>query len=609
DGGWGYMPRTNPFRATGGLRPDSYGSMTAAGLATLYILYDQLYSRSAGRFDGRRSRNCRYNLPQSGELRQAMDDAWMWLNTRFTTDAIPEFPGGRQTLFRSQWLNYYLYSVERAGVASGFKTFGSNNWYRDLANQLVRTQQGNGSWGTIDQTCFGLLALVKGRTPVVINKLRHGEQTDWNNTPRDAATLTRWLSRQLERPMTWQIVDLDSPEADIKDAPILYLTGHKSPKFSDLEKDLLRDYVLSGGTVLAVACCSRASFARGVSTLFEEVFPRYRRQVLSKNHALWTLQYRINPDDSVTGFSDGCRTRLFVVQRGLNNAWHQNLFADYRDMFRLGANLLLYATNRQDPRSVAPAMGRGRIAGLGPAHGADASRRRGAHRIRVARVRHDRDGWTDPNALTRLSDVLLDGFDLVISETPAVDLRYADLDRFDLLWLTGHHLPPPDSDALKRLKAYLEGGGTLLATGCCGRSGFDAVFGAWMEHAFGLDALIDVPADDPLITGRLAPSSDVDVWGPLGSDLTHPRLKRPRLDPDGPAWPSKLAVPLLKGVQLRPDLNAPRRWAVIYSPLDIHCGLSGHFCVNCRGYQPQDARAIAVNAVLYTFLSKERPGG
>jgi hypothetical protein len=400
DGGWGYTPDGNVIT----LRPDSYGSMTAAGLATLYILYDQLYARSGGRFDGRRTRNCGYAKPASRSLREAVDRAWNWMNLRFVPHANPGFvPAG--LIAPERWLTYYLYSVERAGVASGFKTFGANNWYRDLAGHLVRTQQPDGSWGTVYQTCFALLALVKGRTPVIINKLRYGAGDDWNNNPRDAASLTYWLSRKLETPLTWQIVDLGQPDADIGDVPILYFSGHRTPEVTEGERELLRDYVLSGGTVVAVACCSRRDFQIGTEKLFDDLFPRYRREVLPADHPLWSVQYRLQPSHDVVGYSDGCRTRLFLIKRGVCGAWHQNLHKRYKEMFQLGANLLVYATNRTAPRSVAPRLGGGHIAGIGSATETDATASAGqaapavSHTITVGRVKHDGDYWTDPYAL------------------------------------------------------------------------------------------------------------------------------------------------------------------------------------------------------------------
>ncbi|MCH7814371.1 MAG: DUF4159 domain-containing protein, partial [Planctomycetes bacterium] len=528
DGGWGY----NPVENVNVMRPDSYGSMTAAGLATMYILYDRLYARSAGRFDGYRARNCGRQNPQTRAIRSATDRAWNWLNLRFVPERIPAIG---QSVFdlNAEWLTYYLYSVERAGVASGYKTFGVNDWYRDLATHLVRTQDPDGGWGNVSQTCFALLALVKGRTPIVINKLRFGRDGDWNNASRDAAGLTRWLSRKLEAPLTWQIVELDQAEAGAGDAPILYLSGHQAPVLSERERQGIADYVSSGGTVLAVACCSRTSFSRGIEGVFDQLFPRLRRHTLGPEHPVWTMQYRLRPTDQVVGYSDGCRTRLFVVTRGINLAWQQNLHDRYEDRFRLGANLLHYATNRTSPRSLGPGFGFGSNTGPNAADhvgGGTAAAGR-IEKVTVGRVQHGGDFWTDPLAMSALSARTGRSLRLHLEETAAVALETDDLERFDLLWLTGHTLVAPREAGAARLETYLEGGGTLAATACCGRAAFDASFTALMERMYGSDALVALQPDDPLITGRLGPDPTGDraaVLPPLGSDLGGPHLRRGR---------------------------------------------------------------------------------
>ena len=74
-----------------------------------------------------------------------------------------------------------------------------------------------------------------------------------------------------------------------------------------------------------------------------------------------------------------------------------------------------------------------------------------------------------------------------------------------------------------------------------------------------------------------------------------------------PAERLRPSIPVLKGVRV-PGSGATRsvtgRWMVIYSPIDIHCGCDGHFCIDCTGYDPGDARAIAANIVLSIHLDR-----
>jgi hypothetical protein len=59
--------------------------------------------------------------------------------------------------------------------------------------------------------------------------------------------------------------------------------------------------------------------------------------------------------------------------------------------------------------------------------------------------------------------------------------------------------------------------------------------------------------------------------------------------------PSRMDRPILYGIKQND------RWVVIYSPHDIHCGVSDHNCLDCVGYRPEDAKTIAGNILLYAL--------
>ncbi|MEI7836677.1 MAG: hypothetical protein WCK05_09740, partial [Planctomycetota bacterium] len=96
DGGWGY------FAPPPGLRGNSYGSMTAAGLATLFICQDALYRD-------------RFMLCRDQELYQPISRGMEWLAKRFDVAGNP----GKGV----EWQQYWLYSLERAALASGEAPF------------------------------------------------------------------------------------------------------------------------------------------------------------------------------------------------------------------------------------------------------------------------------------------------------------------------------------------------------------------------------------------------------------------------------------------------------------------------------------------------------
>jgi hypothetical protein len=167
DGGWGYQ-----------LGGQSYGSMTAAGLASLYIISDFIEPASGCPCSGGRSQS------STLEIERRMDLALGWLSKNFVADRNPACDW--KVSFNHVY--YWLYSVERVGIAAGYKYFGQSNWYKDGVRFLLERQRADGSWAEYDQsipvgignwgggrvpdTCFALLFLYKGRAPVLFNKLR-----------------------------------------------------------------------------------------------------------------------------------------------------------------------------------------------------------------------------------------------------------------------------------------------------------------------------------------------------------------------------------------------------------------------------------------------------
>ena len=160
DGGWGYL-----------LGQKSYGSMTAAGAASLFTIGDLVEPGSGCPCKGGASQKA------DNDLDRRIDGALNWLGENFETARNPgwEFKTNFDELY------YWLYSVERVGIMAGLKYFGHHNWYKEGTDNLVHRQRPDGSWmqvdpkmrvgpadwggGQVPDTCFAMLFLFKGRAP------------------------------------------------------------------------------------------------------------------------------------------------------------------------------------------------------------------------------------------------------------------------------------------------------------------------------------------------------------------------------------------------------------------------------------------------------------
>ena len=209
------------------------------------------------------------------------------------------------------WRYYYLYGLERAGRLTGQRFFGNHDWYREGAERLVRDQDPvQGCWqgsGPIENskfvvtTSFAVLYLAKGRSPVLINKLRHGPGHDWNNDVDDIRNLVSLVSRDWKdilggQVLTWQVVDPNlATVEDMLQAPIVYFNGHQAPEFTPEGIRNLRSYVEQGGFIFAEACCGKEEFDRGFKELMKEIFPDegYNLHPLAEDHAVWRARHAL----------------------------------------------------------------------------------------------------------------------------------------------------------------------------------------------------------------------------------------------------------------------------------------------------------------------------
>src|SRR5687768_9283246 len=188
---------------------------------------------------------------------------------------------------------------------------------------MVKAQQKNGSWGEAVDTSFAILFLVRGRAPVMMNKLEYVVDTagdkakplTWNQRPRDVANIARWTGRQIEKDLNWQIVNLNVDVEELHDAPILYISGRDSLQFTAEQEAKLKQYVEQGGIILGNADCSSVKFTESFRKLGTKLFGWEFRE-LPEDHPIYTsAQYRrvawkMKP--TLLGLSNGARELMLL---------------------------------------------------------------------------------------------------------------------------------------------------------------------------------------------------------------------------------------------------------------------------------------------------------
>ncbi|MBN2272679.1 MAG: DUF4159 domain-containing protein [Sedimentisphaerales bacterium] len=530
DGGWNYRISTSGA---------SYGSMTAAGLATMFICFDELYRDEFIK--------CRANTDYEPIVR-----GLEWMDKNFSAT---ENPGKDVTYYF-----YYLYSIERVGLASGYKYFGNQDWYKLITSNLLRNQNRLGGWGGIADTSFALLFLARGQHPVLFNKLKYSGS--WNCRPRDLANFTRWVSRTFERPVNWQIIHLGVPVAEWHDAPILYISGSTAPKFTDEDIAALRQFVYQGGVIFSEAACSSSEFNMAMQNYYARLFPQYELTRLDNKHPIYDIHFRISRR-RLMGVSDGVRLLAVHSPAEVSLAWQMNNYATEKDIFGLGANVYFYVTDKGSLRN----------RGVSPWPVAKAFTP--SETVKVAVVRYGGNYNPEPLAWKRFSILMgnRDGIGVEVSEP--VGIAELDASKYSAAAMTGTSAFTLSDEEQKALRKYIEGGGTLVVDA----AGGSEAFADSAQKAFA----------GVLPGGELSPvPSDHVIYTRSGGAIE--RVSYRRAVRGAVADSHK---PRLQGVLYKD------RFAIIFSRDDLTAGLLGYPCWGLVGYEPDSAFALMRNILMY----------
>jgi Domain of unknown function (DUF4159) len=559
DGGWGYTP--------GHLQ--STASMTCAGISSLILSGSRRYE-GLEYLQAESVRECGKGGYNSN-LARGMD----WLATHF--DVKQNFGNGQQ------WKFYYLYALERAGRLGGVRFFGQNDWYRLGAEEIVNLQDKfTGFWrggqeNELLATSFALLFLAKGRAPVLINKLVHRPELDWNNDPDDVRNIVSIVSADWKNLLTWQVVDPRSASVqDMLQAPIAFLNGHDAPDFSPQAKENLKAFVEQGGFIFADACCGSRAFDRGFKLLMKELFASDGLELksLPRDHPVWRSKHLLSPDvQPLLGIEHGCRTVVIYSPVDLSCYWNQSERSPANPAvirsIKVGQNVIDYATGREMPADKLVIHDVINFKGDQPKRGA----------LRIAKLRHGGDWNIAPQAIPNLMEMLRKpplSFDVVINHKELIP-RDPDLIYYPLIYIHGRAVLSFEDADLEALRHHLDpGGGTLFADAACGSTMFDGSFRKFVAMLLPNNPLVQIPRTDELYGNK------------IGFDLSDVRYT----DSAGGAHD----FPQLEGVKINDH------WVIIYSKYDIGCALERHTGLECKGYTHESAVKIAANIVIYSTL-------
>lgn len=564
DGGWSYD-----------YAGDRTLSMTAAGVASLFITADYLHADEG--------------IPCLGTLTNPWIDRGLhWIDTHY--DEVYDS-------------TYAMYGIERIGAASGYKFFGSHDWFVDLTEKLIATQKKDGSWFSsypgmqpLDATCFALLFMARGEAPVLMNKLDYHlhapipgkpfvppptsgpsimEKVNWNERPRDLANLANFVGHQTETYRNWEIVTLQALPEDLHDAPVIYISGKDALDLNAEDAKRLKLFVQQGGMVLGNADCGKQEFARSFEALGRAMFGGTFRELPPQHPAFIHEQFaakawRVRP--SVLGLTNGVRELMILLPDSDPARWWQtpNGAAGHEDAFELGADLYQYAIDRQLWNK-----GRSYIIRFNP------SAPPTSHKLKVARLAVGPNWDPEPGGWARMAAILHNDDETDMAVLPVIP-GAGNLAAMHVAHLTGTTAFTLTNPARLEIKSFVEHGGTLVIDAAGGSLPFADSAEQELKNIFG-------PAATPQLDEALPPNSEVYTLPHHVIDSFTYR-----------AWTRENSVGALKQPQVK-GIMVGNRIGVFFSRDDLSAGLVGEPVDGIIGYSPETATAIMRNILLYAI--------
>jgi hypothetical protein len=424
--------------------------------------------------------------------------------------------------------------------------------------------------------------------PLMIAKLEYGVAQDWNTDPGDVDNLMRHVRSQLNLWYGWRPMHVNEVVAAHRGGksvtvPILYLSGHEAFRFTDSQRDAIRQYVIDGGTLLGDACCGRDEFADSFRREAVALFPDRNFEPLEVDHPIFRSYYpyqnvhylnyvegrkiESQGPPMLLGMNIGCRTAVLLTPFDLSCGWDEHTHERGKrvipgDAIRLGINLVSY---------VAATRQLGEVQAVTTELAAPLSRPR--DRFAFGQLRHQGDWNPDPNSTYQwlrcvaTESSLAVGFDL-----KPVDATESALANTSFVYMTGHRDPRLSSNEAEALRRHLQSGGFLFINNCCGRSAFDHHVHALVEtQLFPDQKLVTIPADHPIYRAFYKISDARDRQN---------KVTRP---------------PELQGVTIKDRL------VLVYSKHDMVTQLKQVSDPFGDGFDAESCRKLAVNVVAYAM--------
>ena len=490
-----------------------------------------------------------------------------WINKNFLATATND--------------QYQMYCYERVGLASGLTEFGGHNWYNDFAHTLTVSSapnpqgwwqangfpSGNGYASRVIGTAYSLLLLDRGLNPIFMSKLQYGKNYygRWNLRPRDVANMTSFVADHTEAPLSWQVVNINSPVAQWLNSPILFISGNRNPKFTKLQLHRLREYIDAGGLIYCSPVENSSRFRRAmIKDAREVVRNRYEFKLLSPKSELMTMQPYYHMHMRTLAMSNGVRYLWVISPEDISAVWQRRQFSR-QSYWQFPINLYLYCTGKGSLGT--------RLSSLvvGPPHG------KPVRSVNVGLLKFTGNWNPEPGAWNRMAKLAAADFQTSVKVSVVTPPQLTG-SGVKVLDLTGTGKAEFSSGDIADIRKFLNSGGMLFTNAAGGNLMFSDSVQNLIQKLYPHTPLVRLPTKCSIYEGNM----------PGGINASRAFYRGYYIS----------AMGFRKSPQLL-GIKKNGRWVVIFSQQDITSGLLGTNTWGILGYAPKTAIALTRNVLCY----------
>lgn len=407
----------------------------------------------------------------------------------------------------------------------------------------------------------------------------------WETTIIDIEKWVNFTNDQLGQRYRFVGTDFSKFSYDPTELPIVYFTGWKPmPHLDEGTIARLRQYLMDGGTWVIHSNCGRPEFNNSFREEVRRIFPDREMAAIPTDHPLFQsyhkiTQMRVRKDKDpwktipplIETVNIGTRAAVIFSPIDLSCGWDADanpieggVLYHQHDALKLGANITTYCLAEYqygrffDHQKVY--------------HQADDKSR---DQLVLGQLVHNGDWDATPHGLPNLLKTIDTSTTLNVQfKRVPVDPEKADLFSYPVIYVSGQRAFKFSDAAVKRLREFLDNGGTLVVDCVIGSSEFDKAFRDAMKKIYPERAMKALAADHAMMS------------------FVHD-CRKVKLAPLGKQLLPGVNSPTLEAIEVDGTLR------VIYSPLSLSAGWEQLPRAYDKGYADEDSLKLGVNVLMY----------